>query len=314
MINLYNKAKMIVLLSFLLFTYNLSAFIILPEVRVKNEIVTLEDIVWTLDENVLHKLENIEVGRIRIPGGRIILRKNTVLSKLSLVDISNSKIEIPDRIIIERAFSSLKKTDLDEIIRVELSKVYGDTSYDYKIDIAIGEIVRMPIGNLSYYLDKSAQERILGRRDLTLLVYEEDKEVYRIPFNLDVGKYIKEYTLKRDVKDGDEFSTALVDIKEEFVYEESQLNSFEYKEGQIFTKTLLAGTKLNSSHLDKKSLIKKDENVQIYLNFGNMQVRDKGIALDSGDIGDEIRVKNIRTEKTIRGIIRKDKSVEIVSY
>lgn len=314
MIKIYRNMKMIGLLSFLLFTYNIYAFLILPEVRVKNEVVTLRDIVWTLDESLLNELEKVEVARIRVPGGRIILRKNTLMSKLSFLNISNLNIEIPERVIIERVFTSIKKIDLEEIIRIELNKVYGETSYDYKIDIAIGEIVRMPIGNLTYYLDKSAYERALGRRDLTLLVYEEDKEVYRIPFNLDVGKYIKEYTLKRDVREGEKFSLDLVDIREEFVYDKSQLNYFEYGEGKIFTKSLLVGTKLNSSHLEKKNLIKKDDKIQIYLRFGNMQIRDRGIALDSGDIGDEIRVKNIRTEKTIRGIIKEDKSVEIISH
>lgn len=313
MINTYINKKMIVLLSFFLFTYNISAIVILPEVRVKNEIVTLRDIVWTLEEDLLYKLENIELGRIRVPGGRIIVRRDTLASKFISKNISPNKINIPERVIIERAFRSIKKEDLEEIIKIELDKIYIESDYDYKIDIASAEVIRMPIGELTYSLSNNAYDRNLGRRSLELLIYEEEKEVYKIPFGLDVGKFIKEYTLKRDVRAGDTFSLDLVDLATNFVYEERQLNYLEYKEGQVFRKNLLAGTKLSSSHLEKKTLINKDEKVEVYLRFGNMQIRDKALALDSGDVGEEIRLRNLRTDKIIRGIIKDDKSVEIIS-
>jgi len=51
--------------------------------------------------------------------------------------------------------------------------------------------------------------------------------------------------------------------------------------------------------------------ISIISNFGNVSVTVSGEAQDSGNLGDLIKVKNLKSGKIIKGYIKKDKKIKI---
>lgn len=310
MIKSYKNTRMIVILSFLLFSLNIFGIQFIENVRVKNEVVTLKDLVFTTDEKLLNDFAEIELGSINIPGGKIIVRKKDIEPYLLPYNLPN--LNIPTKIIVERVYQSVERDTIIRVIEDELRKLYEDTDYDYNIELFTGNNIRMPIGNLSYKVEAGNFQKELGRKSMSLSVYEGGKRVYAIPFKADIGKTVREYILKKDVEPGDVFDFSMVEVKEEFVYEKVKLHNVDAKEGYIFTRKLLAGNVLEEGALERNTLIKKGDKVTIYVKYGNMYITDIGTALEGGEVGDEVEVENARTGKKVRGIIKDDKSIETI--
>lgn len=307
MINFNKISKMIVLLSFLCFNKNIFALKILENVKVIDAKVTMKNIVWTNDEKLLNQFEEIELGTINLPGGKMIIRKKDIEGRLSKEIMSN--VFIPEKVLVERVYKSVKKEELIEEAKKQLKIIYQDTDYDYLVTISGGDTLKMPMGNLRYIVNNNFK-RELGNKSLELLVYNGEEKVYKIPINVKVGKIIREYTLKKDVKKGDIYREGLVEVEEEFVYTETKLKGSRLVEGYVFTRDILSGNKLTETDLIKNTFVKVGDKVTIYIQFNNMYITDNGKILEAGDIGEEVKVENLRTGKIIKGRIREDKSVK----
>ena len=143
----------------------------------------------------------------------------------------------------------------------------------------------MPIGDLKYKVSNLNKET-LGKVQLTCEVYENEKNVYEFPFSLDTAKMIKEYTLVKDVQKGEKYSEEKVQIDTKLIYSTVNSNNLEISDKTIFSKNLLAGTKLQKSDLEENAIIRKDDKIFIELKMGGMTISDRGIALTNGDMFD----------------------------
>ena len=295
---------MIGLLSFLLFTNMTFANEIASYIKIKYENVTLYDIAPNLVNK--SKDEQIILGKIKVPGGKLIIKGDKIKAELTSIGIKNQKV--PSSITVERSFVE-KNTKL---IEEELLKVLnsGKTDFDYNISISTRETLRMPLGNLTYSVQEGLIDK-LGRRNMKALVYEGSLLVYEFPFTLSTGKLIKEYTLIRDVEKGEKFDLSQVSVKSELIYEESKLKNININEDTIYSEKLLAGTKLEDKDIESNSSVKKGDKIAIVVSFGTMKITDKGEALQKGNMGDLIEVKNLRTGKTLKGTVISKDTVEI---
>lgn len=295
---------MIGLLSFLLFTNMTFANEIASYIKIKYENVTLYDIAPNLVNK--SKGEQIILGKIKVPGGKLIIKGDKIKAELTSIGIKNQKV--PSSITVERSFVE-KNTKL---IEKELLKVLnsGKTDFDYNISISTRETLRMPLGNLTYSVQEGLIDK-LGRRNMKALIYEGSLLVYEFPFTLSTGKLIKEYTLIRDVEKGEKFDLSQVSVKSELIYEESKLKNININEDTIYSEKLLAGTKLEDKHIESNSSVKKGDKIAIVVSFGTMKITDKGEALQKGNMGDLIEVKNLRTGKTLKGTVISKDTVEI---
>jgi flagella basal body P-ring formation protein FlgA len=168
----------------------------------------------------------------------------------------------------------------------------------------------MPLGNLVFKLQEGIIDK-LGKKNMKALVYEDNLLVYEFPFTLSTGKLIKEYTLIKDVEKGEKFDLNQVAVKSELVHEETKLKNININEDTIYSEKLFAGTKLEDKHIESNSSVKKGDKIAIVVSFGTMKITDKGEALQKGNMGDLIEVKNLRTGKTLKGIVISKDTVEI---
>ena len=71
------------------------------------------------------------------------------------------------------------------------------------------------------------------------------------------------------------------------------------------------GQILHPRHLFESYDISNGDSILIVSNSGNASVTVAGEAQDSGNLGDLIRVKNLRSGKIVKGYIKKDKKIKI---
>ena len=81
--------------------------------------------------------------------------------------------------------------------------------------------------------------------------------------------------------------------------------------GRKLKKNLKMGQILHPRHLFERFDINNGDIISIVSNVGNASVTVAGEAQDSGNLGDLIRVKNLKSGKIVKGYIKKDKIIKI---
>lgn len=297
-------SRMIVILSFFFFNKVNIFSEINNYVKVKYENITLWDLTPQLVEK--SKAENIILGKIKVPGGKYIIKADKI--KAELLKLGVKVVKIPDTITVERDFSEVKTAEVEAELLKVLQK--DKTDFDYNVVINSRDTLKMPTGNIEYRVEENKVDK-LGKNQNIASVYENNIKVYEFPFSLNTGKLIKEYTLIKDVKKGESYKEDKVSVKSEMVYEETKLKNLEINEKTIFTEDLYAGTKLQPSNIEIAGTIKKGQKISVEINYGSLTISDRGEALQSGEFGQEIEVKNLRTGKILKGTVVSENIVEI---
>ena len=104
------------------------------------------------------------------------------------------------------------------------------------------------------------------------------------------------------------------DIELVILSNSSQNSFFSYKKeivGRKLKKNLKMGQILHPRYLHEKFEVNSGDVISIVSNIGNASVAVSGEAQGSGYLGDLIRVKNLRSGKTVRGYIKKNKIIKV---
>jgi len=81
--------------------------------------------------------------------------------------------------------------------------------------------------------------------------------------------------------------------------------------GQEMRRTIYAGAKLNASHVDKPTLVRRNTRVNMVYRIGRLEMSAIGRALDEGGDGDIISVMNLESKRRVQGLIRPDGTIEV---
>ena len=83
--------------------------------------------------------------------------------------------------------------------------------------------------------------------------------------------------------------------------------------GQEIKRRVYAGRDLTARDIGPRSAVKANTDVGVLWKDGALSLELQGRALESGALGDEVRVLNPATSRTIRGIVVGDATVEVRS-
>ena len=112
---------------------------------------------------------------------------------------------------------------------------------------------------------------------------------------------------KNDIIQSHDIETVLSDKKH-------QTSFFANKKeliGRKLKTNLKMGQILHPRHLFESFDINNGDIISIVSNLGNVSVTVSGEAQDSGNLGDLIKVKNLKSGKVIKGYVNKDKKIKI---
>ena len=126
------------------------------------------------------------------------------------------------------------------------------------------------------------------------------------------NKLLKVVKLKKSLEKNDIIQ--LDDLETVLVKKKHQTSFFSTKQelvGRKLKTNLKMGQKLHPRHLFESFEINNGDVISIVSNLGNVSVTVSGEAQDSGNLGDLIKVKNLKSGKIIKGYIEKDKKIKI---
>ena len=126
------------------------------------------------------------------------------------------------------------------------------------------------------------------------------------------NKFLKIIKLKKSVEKNDVLK--LDDLETEIIDKKHQTSFFSNKKelvGRKLKTNLKMGQILHPRHLFESFDINNGDIISIVSNLGNVSVTVTGEAQDSGNLGDLIKVKNLKSGKIIKGYIKKDKKIKI---
>ena len=118
---------------------------------------------------------------------------------------------------------------------------------------------------------------------------------------------LKKSLEKNDIIKLDDIETILVEKK----HQTSFFSNKKELVGRKLKTNLKMGQTLHPRHLFESFDINNGDIISIVSNLGNVSVIVSGEAQDSGNLGDLIKVKNLKSGKVIKGYVNKDKKIKI---
>ena len=118
---------------------------------------------------------------------------------------------------------------------------------------------------------------------------------------------LKKSLEKNDIIQLNDMETVIVEKR----YQTSFFTDKKELVGRKLKKNLKLGQILHPRHLFESFDINNGDVISIVSNLGNVSVSASGEAQDSGNLGDLIEVKNLKSGKIIKGYVKKDKKIKI---
>ena len=145
-----------------------------------------------------------------------------------------------------------------------------------------------------------------------VLVRIKTKKILPIKTNIKNIKKFKSIKLKRALEKNDVIELSDLEL---FLSKKSSNNSFYNNKkdlvGRKIKQNLKMGQLLHPRHLYEKFDIQSGDYLSIVSSVGAASVAVSGKALDSGNLGDLIKVQNLRSGSVIKGYVKKNKIIKV---
>ena len=145
-----------------------------------------------------------------------------------------------------------------------------------------------------------------------VLVRIKTKKILPIKNNFKNTKKFKSIKLKRAIEKNDVIELSDLDL---VISNKSSNNSFYNNKkdlvGRKIKQNLKMGQLLHPRHLYEKFDIQRGDYLYIISSVGAASVAVSGKALDSGNLGDLIKVQNLRSGNVIKGYVKKNKIIKV---
>ena len=145
-----------------------------------------------------------------------------------------------------------------------------------------------------------------------VLVRIKTKKILPIKTNIKNTKKFKSIKLKRALEKNDVIELSDLEL---VLSKKSSNNSFYNNKkdlvGRKIKQNLKMGQLLHPRHLYEKFDIQRGDYLSIISSVGAASVAVSGKALDSGNLGDLIKVQNLRSGNVIKGYVKKNKIIKV---
>lgn len=278
---------------------------LLPEAKIKGKYVKLADIFSGLKSN-----QNKIIALAPKLGDTLVLEKNDILKITAENNILWDKNSYINSITISRASEKISAKEIEEIIKDELYNKGVDSLAEIQISNKLEDILIPEDSNLLPEVSDLNYDIQSGRFALILTLPQtktspssevrisgkviEMKEIPVASRNILTGEIISNSDINFEVR-------PLSSLRKNTLIDIDSLIGMKAK------RDIRKGSGITLTDISKDFIIQKGQQVSMIIKSGNMSLSAYGIALDNGVKGDIIRLKNIKTNKTVQGkIIEKD--------
>lgn len=245
------------------------------------------------DSEIIKSAQIIELTQERIVD---LLKKSRSLC------LSEVELRIPSRITFTR----------EKFLTPETTFPWLEQQFKSQFEDKIHEIVRLQIPKLECEKNNSVKWgsfRVDGINQFRMLITADDKNFnvngeFRLFQELPVLSRPLMANQRIDSKD-------LVLAKKDVTLNQGFVPKVEEIIGRTLTFPIAAGEPVQYRQLKKESLVEKGQVVQVHYKSDSFLLSATGVAEQNGSIGDNIKIKNMETQKTFSGVISGKGLVEV---
>ncbi len=265
-----------------------------PFTQLQSRDVLLKDIIAD-SEDIPEEIGKITIKRINRPGIKVVIpiKKIRKILRNNGYDI---KIIHPDNKMFIRAEIPVSQVDFDYLNEIVKDRIMNKINLksDEKLEIEWKYFSLKFPKNFDVSIDKYSSKY----RKVYVTISWQGTKLRRIRGKINIMRSYKVLTARYDLEKGHKVSTG--DIIEEIHYSFRKLP--EISEGELIGKVLISrhrsGEIIKKAYLKKEIIVKKGQKIRISKTSDSLNISLLGIALNSGGIGDSIKVKSLGTKST----------------
>jgi len=195
-------------------------------------------------------------------------------------------------------------TEIETTVRQYILE-HIDIKQDFEIDVHRLD-TRLKLAKCTVPLEAYSQKKKLSAGSLSIGIRCNGKQRWSLYNPAKLTLYTTVLTLKHNIKRHTTIQASDVSLeKRSKRLSQGFFTHYTQIKGKMSTRNLQAGIILRKSHLFTPKLIKKGDKVSIIAESAAFKIQMSGYALTGGRLGEQIRVRNSRTNKVIEGTITK---------
>jgi flagella basal body P-ring formation protein FlgA len=266
-------------------------------------------------EALCRKLSDIDLGPAPRPGRERRVPGRSVESALASCGQLPGGIRttIPDWIVVTGAYQTLSEASLEEVFKTYIERQTGrDETVVSRIRIR--GLKPLPLGNIALSPSGRGDAYIKGNVSLRLGVAVDGKDHGQVTISGWVDRYARVVCATTAIPMGSVIKAADVCLKRMNISKASSRILFDIAQvvGKEARSQIRVGDCLQEHRLTTPPLIEKGDRVKILARAGVVRVATMGIAKADGAEGEQIRVENIASEKTVVGRVVDGGTVEVL--
>jgi flagella basal body P-ring formation protein FlgA len=286
------------------------------EVTIKNRNLTLGRVsIIQGSESLAAKANEIPLGKISVPGQKIILDRPMILGRLACNGIPTSKVILTgsDKITVKQQNQTISSSDFVSLAESFLEKNPLDNTVcklnpirkpkDFVVSEGSKDIKLFP---------RLVQTGIKNQARVEVAILSENEKIGVRQVTFTLIHECHQAVTKVDIPAGGVISPQNIKI-EKIQSNDSEPVDWKPPYGLIAKRPLPADTVLVSNMLESLKppvILKRNQNVVIRIERPGFLITAMGIAMQDGRAGDYIKVRNVDSQRIILARIKEDGTVE----
>lgn len=267
---------------------------------VQDNVIRLGD----LFDNVGEKA-NISVAYAPTPGRRAVFDAQWLSHVARSHRIRWRALSRYDRATIERASQIVSASEIERELRNALAEATGDGPIEVSVSGRLQDIHISTAADPTVVIEDMHYDAPSGRFSAQIAVSPATSEVSRVRVAGRVYELVEVPVPARRLASGERIRADDLELtyKRSDQIKRGALTDMADLVGKASTRTLQAGRPIQGHNIREPLLVSRKGMVTMLVKAPGMTITARGVALDDGARGDTIRIRNLRSERIVEGVV-----------
>ena len=247
------------------------------------------------------------------PGKEMVLNAKTLYRIALAMDLSWRPAHSAQQVVIRRTATVIPSDVVEERIIERLNEEGLEANFDLSLYSDLQDII-LPLGEIASIEFESFSFDAQGDYfDAVVVAPSRANPISKIPVSGRIQRLIDIPVLKTSLRNGDIIGETDIDwievparkTQRDVVFKSDDLI------GMTPRRTVFAGKPMLTGDLERPQIVKRGEMITLIYVDGPMRLSTKGKALQNGAKGDVIRISNVKSHKTIEGLVTNQREVTV---
>ncbi len=278
------------------------------KVIVDSENVYLGDIAF-LNGELRGSLSRVRIVTSPIPGKEREIEKKYIVLRLRQLGYSDNEVVIsgPEKIVVRRAYQEISTQLIEKLVRERIKDIIPKWAKRYEASLNIPGFSKFaPIGDIDVFVDIPTFNKIKGRIiSFPVIINIDGRKWKKLYITVNLILYADVPIAITSIKRGEKISKGDYKIEERRI----ERASFPYISpnkisGYVALRNIYPGNIIDLTYISRPYEVKRGEIVDVILKRGVITIMLKAQALENGNHGDIIQLKNLKSGKKFTGIVK----------